>query len=1538
MLNIILIVSSINIILSQNITTNSTNITNNTLENNNSTQIFCIEDIDCLSCYNKQCRLCNINNKKVLNPTINKCESLKYDISNCIQYDYNNKCLKCNYDYYLINNKCYKISIDILLKNENCEAFIVNNNEFICDYCKPLYYKLDNNKCSLIEKNHILNCEYYDSISSCKSCLVGYTLMSNQCIKIDKISNCLYYQGLNYYCDKCINTNYKYTYILNNNYLADEYLNNNIRNYNTITYVDNNGKIKFYNNDNVNICKNLEIQNCEISNANYCLTCKTGYYLNSNFECVMILKSKTDNCFKYQYITATDIICIECNKEYYLDNIKKVCILRKNNKNCYTLDKYYDNCLQCNIYYILKNDNCELLGSYKLIDFCLLTDNNYNDRCIKCIQGYTLNNFDSTCFKSINNCILYTNNKCSQCDYNNGYILNINTNSCVYNSIKNCVRLNQNYDKCLECTNAYKPNLSGTACESNFNNYFCLNTEIINSSNFISYNCSKCVVDYFFIQSEYCPVKVTNCYYYNTDNTCKICDGVYDNGCHNKVNLNNNCLKTLATDNSKCALCDVGYYVNSSSLCERALNKNDCSKQSLINGQLVCIACVSPDKVIYNVNYCRSIIEDKYKLSENYDTDISESCLNNYILREFSTTYGFCDASNTINYSTITCLLQLNSICIKCKRGYRLNESTNVCDAINNCIVENNSKILCKNCVDNSYTLSPYFNCIKKDTITQTNNRDFSDKNCKKTIEVVIDGNNYILCTECNYNYILKDIHLNKLKNDIFYYQKNNSFKDILEFLNQNEEEYIIKESKDNFLLAGECTHIDNIKLKNGDNMVTSSLYSINKDKILLVDNSNVILLCISGYIYNNIKNICEIMYNISNTYMLTGLINKYKVIFNEEYYCSPNYYLTILNNDIKCLEKGDSNVNKISTTIQNCLVYLHDGTANANNTLCKICKKYYYLNESTNLCENSILYCNDMLEMIGLNNKYCINCKTKLKRNNECYTYAEIVAFNNNINNCLYYLNNNTCLKCFDGYSYYKEITNGITYITCKIIDYNINNCFVYSINGCDQCLNNNIIINTATNSIKKCVYNQNSYTNCMIITQNNDCKQCLNNYTISEDKKNCFNIIYNCEIALDYVTKKCNKCKNNYYLNSNNECIIGQIEGCDIYKDKDNCLQCLSNYYLYINTLTNKQNCYKIDFIPDCNLKNNLLFDGTLRCTCNNGVTSEIYPERRCIPYRRNDIYITNILNNQLYNNSKLLNTFECKDTKLYYDNQLDMCVNKSNINNCLMINSLNKCELCANGYFLNTTLNICEINPTGTNDCINYDKNICIECKQHYYLNKISNTCEKIADINIVINCKEYSSLNKCNICDRGYFLVNNICEIIKFNDNLSLCNLPYLSINECTCSKYSSFNKMLNKCEKIDNCISFKPNSLIAECTDCEQNYYLDILSNTCRIKEYLNIDYCIKYDINGLCIECDGSKGFYLYLGICIQINKTINNCRTYKSGNKCIYCYYGYYLTAASVCEICSEGCAYCDSNRNCKICKPGYYQKYENKCEKINY
>ena len=252
-----------------------------------------------------------------------KCKKNPKGIKNCILYDNEENCKKCDKDFYINNKKCEYIDKKI----ENCDFY---KNINICEKCKNGFFLTDNLNC---KKSKIENCLKQKKNDKCQKCQKNYGLFYK-----NGIQSCIFLTKKN-----CIKINQYFPY----NCISCEKF-----------YYEENGECFLH---------NIFIKNCEIyETEETCQKCENNYILDFNKK-ICFSKISIDNQKKLEKLKNSEIF-----KD--LDLIEN-CINNQEKKNI---------CLVCDFGYIFYNEKCTKCLNATLEDGCLFCESYESEKCILC--------------------------------------------------------------------------------------------------------------------------------------------------------------------------------------------------------------------------------------------------------------------------------------------------------------------------------------------------------------------------------------------------------------------------------------------------------------------------------------------------------------------------------------------------------------------------------------------------------------------------------------------------------------------------------------------------------------------------------------------------------------------------------------------------------------------------------------------------------------------------------------------------------------------------------------------------------------------------------------------------------------------------------------------------------------------------------------------------------------------------------------------------------------------------------------------------
>ena len=248
----------------------------------------------------------------------------------------------------------------------------------------------------------------------------------------------------------------------------------------------------------------------------------------------------------------------------------------------------------------------------------------------------------------------------------------------------------------------------------------------------------------------------------------------------------------------------------------------------------------------------------------------------------------------------------------------------------------------------------------------------------------------------------------------------------------------------------------------------------------------------------------------------------------------------------------------------------------------------------------------------------------------------------------------------------------------------------------------------------------------------------------------------------------------------------------------------------------------------------------------------------------------------------------------------------------------NNCNSSAYCAQDYYCNDLVGICDNCPSGCNVC--NKKDYCSICLPGYFLQY--GVCYSLPD-----NCMTGSSPTNCTACESEFFLSNGTCNPCRTN-----C-ITCTAANNCqACATGMFWDPIESACGPgITNCVS--PVNDTA-CTHCNEGYYLytdKFGTSSCVI----GTEDCQCVYPLGTCQTCD--VGYFLVKIVrstCAVTNLDTNtcskialsNCNTSTDGVTCASCINGFFLTAN-----CNPKVPNCDvpaSAVACKTCSAGFYLK----------
>ena len=1584
----------------------------------------------CLQCVNKECNICDGYNSYILKNK--KCILQKKE--NCDKY-FNGFCKKCISGYYIKNQTCLKIKNFVNI--ENCENYFDNG---ICSDCKNNFY-LENKKCALIENkilNCIKNLNK-KKCSICKKGYT-LSLDKNFCIKNPEIKNCKVFSKIKCLSCKKTSISFlkffkenikklsKSVLLKDKKEVLDLYLKKNI------FYRENCIQTKIKNCllfDNYKFCKKCKknfflkngfcisnpigfISKClEYKKKNFCLKCKRNHFLKNPKNCV---KNKfVLNCDVFSQVT-NSTQCEKCFNNYFL-KFENFCEKRIYDKilNCEEYDKKRDRCEKCENDFIISSDGRKCFQKIKNCKNYI--SSNFETEKIFCSicqnEFFLKNNF---CIKGkIENCLIYDiySEKCFQCK--NKFFLNpINFQCNPHSQISNCL----NYDNKINglCKNCEKGSIlfeKKTICKPVNKIQNCLKYKNIS-------NCEKCKNGYNNIDKKKCiPLPLSSNCLYQENSICIICkENFYlkNNECFLPLKIGLDfCYKDKLFSNGDlvCDICkenSIPFNYKNQFFCITEENILNITKKNFLDSN--CTAYIEKNQDEYVCTRCK----ENYFLEDNNCVAICNGSVKRTVLNidefnkiEFLTqNVCFSENENCEIFSLLKKQLNLpdvNYSCVKCKNNSFSKIDLNIHKEV--LIYKKDFEISANPLLNGPYYY-PFNSCIlKNNQYIKSENSGINSfiNNCKYYYNLL---NNEIGCLTCNhkYNGIIKNWGVQNCRN------YNNIEKVCSQCLNKfyissNKLECItlpiINFCKWNLLNTENKCQICNVNYYLSNEKTCLELTNV-QNCLKYSHGENKCVECKINYKFNNNKTICflkiEKCLSYNNPLNLTDDV----ICLNceDNYYPSLNKNSCLLGSVDYCWKYKQNEINKcllynniiIFDEIKKCtdVNFMEGCKYYINVDDCEICNSGYYINNFI-CCENG-----------------------KALNGNSCEDHL--------IENCKEGSDKSLCTKCYDGFNFDFYENDFTTQICCengkyfnendnictKSIDLALNekNCAVFDEDlwRCINCKDGYYI-----NHLYKCCpqgkfYNINSLLEdkCELITQISDCLEIdISTTPISCIKCSNFN---NLSQPISKFGTKC--CRKDYQYLDNSQNCINNPSGCKNYDlTNSTCTICHEEYF--ISPSDTLKNCCKFkdnnnnNFIPlyffngNCtsgNAPSNCLkYDGInnicLECK-NNYQLSEDFLRCCKINYVFNDHLC--VKNSYLFLNCAKLNLINniCEVCEEGFYLHKNICVkefkwlkssnnSKTNINieDCMELNSSDKCQKCKNDFILYNNNTRCCYNINSYQDPTN---NICIPFKKMYencaYFNPTTGKCEKCfgnfyTHANSQLCCEDSKKQNgetcSSNLSNCLQEDETGTCLKKTKKNTKHLCN--FLTDQNCEKCEIGKILKADNSCEKISvikekcgknsinhNCIKYNETTCVCEecafwahgINCCLYGYRFNLINKKCEQIE----NYCAIWDeINNECLECFFNlesnlvkKNFKWvfddadYGGKSKDILELPNSSSDFYKGNdskKC--CKFGYYYFGKKCLKILIDYCLKYENNQ-CSLCKDEYFLVNSNlNCCKYN-
>ena len=623
-------------------------------------------------------------------------------MNNCKECNNNYECIACDSGYIYENNKC-------LLEIQNCLTY---DDDGKCTKCERRYVTSENgDQCQRGDEN----CEDYDSSNNkCSSCKENYVLSNDQEICYKEIQQCEDYNE-DETCDKCIDD---YALIENDktickskNELNEYYTKDGIiywkcdgEETNDIKRIINCNECQFTNNElECNKCGNDYVlidgdnKNC-ISKTNYN---NNEYYYIDEYHIKKCSNEITDclECEKDEN-NGNQIICTKCNNNFRVSDNDHKCYIKI--EKCQNYDSN-EECDQCENNYAFEEDDNSKCINIILFKELYFTNNNKNyykcgndqkggiENCEKCQYD---DNQQLICNQCKSEYILKDgiNNKCflkSEYVSNQEYYFldDYHVKKCS-EEITDCIKCEKNGDKinCIECKDNYSfikdENINCKKTEDIPENEYYLDNNIYYSCLLYNsaQNCKKCTSE---TNCELCKEGYT---FISTEKD--ICKNIEDLGeqyvideidqtiyrkCSDIIDYCNTC-----KSKEECLTCINNYGVyNDKKTCVK-IDEQDYYKNSNDNLYYLCNTGIENCKKCSAVNKCNKCNDDYVRINNDNSICHPISDINNdeyYIDPKDNNMYLEC---TFFVKNCLTC--KYPNGCKTCKEGFIfLNDDTKTC-------------------------------------------------------------------------------------------------------------------------------------------------------------------------------------------------------------------------------------------------------------------------------------------------------------------------------------------------------------------------------------------------------------------------------------------------------------------------------------------------------------------------------------------------------------------------------------------------------------------------------------------------------------------------------------------------------------------------------------------------------------------------------------------------------------------------------------------------------------------------------------------
>ena len=1490
----------------------------------------------CVSCKNKDnCLISDVLQFFMISNGLPK----KVYLEDCVLINLEGECVKCSKDHVLdpATKRCYKLTEENRIAG--CEIYF---QQSICMSCDKDHYIA--HTCHSLSKT-VDNCMYYVWDGVCGSCKYGYllSLETNKCKAIKNKDHCQSFS--NYDCKFC-----SAGFVMKKN----KFLNKAIAKYISLTdyylsLISSTKEVNFNGLQVLDVCVESKDLNCDIwdDEAEECLVCKYGYFLNSNKQgCVAFPREITINCKDY----GSGGVCVRCESGYLLD--EKKCYKMSSDQailNCDLYDGSFNRpvAFKCKNGYFVEDNECSERKDSLSIENCLRV-NDFADECGECNEGFILTDQGRVCLPGIDQCKSYeykANSKeltCSDC--NKGFYLELKEGkiACQPIPIDNCSSYDKETKKCKSCFNSYvikdgdckksneiencgkydefEKNICRECVEGPFINFkvkktckridcFIDHCEIVELTTEGKCVCSKCELGYNW-ESDLCKsIETENCLKKADSGECVICKAGYA-----LSNDKQSCAGLPKVFSNNCASDNLDHSTNEIQIKDAYCES--CAVMSFphnINNTFVCLS----SEELKNRNRGMDFIDECIRYDEQFNcVQCNPESINQFLI----TTEGssFCsDTCNTFSLLTITNnnFLTWNS-CLSVSEG-------DDCRVYGPDLTDLSFKQICLKChqtaitvvdlEDSSYSIVslregsefPYIDsakdrhslvdCLKLDDVTVFGEEESIDTSVIGCESFAKRGLAYV-CVKCKTGYsgvALANGHIKGCSED-------------------KEANSTIQLSNLNLLWT---------KLFSFHSCKNSSIPFIAYESVSVNDPSFKQFSPFKAVLSNSVFQVA----NGDDKTVFCASNSKDEFNIKKDYGVDKNCALGVLL--VNSNGESDFDDNRFGTFCAACKPGYKPKAHSQYGFVIEQCQKIDFCDE-TGLMANGCEKCNSNsiheYKDGQIDFTVCISLPTQIL--NE-FKNCEAVSEDKSIFQCevckkgIFKNADGVCdpispYNCSLGSLNKFEIKDHKTADWALYHRYTDGGCFLCKeghsgllMKDSKQiCLYSDYYINNIHRSSIALKTKYISYCQNYKVGKNDEllCEKCREGYVIKGNKDtgvygdDCFanKFLLWCEVAkTNYWCIECQK----YSADFGGYCYLGKTPHCEKYVIYDiilgiHCSECENGYVLNANQECDKseiQNCeiYSQTDISKCELCK----EGFIKIKTKDDIDY-------CFPLESN-------LNckNAVFSYSNDMNMIECVsclNDKMFVLEEIDenigntMCLGYNEISNCLiyekeddLANMCFGCIECQDTHYADKTTKRCVERKNKDPNCIEQtiDEDTCNECGERTFL---SNDKTRCVDYPFgMFGCRDYTDKDSCSFCKPGFYLDNKVCKEVV--DKIAHCE-HYTWNGVCGACKHQ-YILSSNSCEKskAKDCLKYFSKTA---CETCPPLYVFETVDNiiSCVPMDKPN---CLKIHPYSpfYCLKCE--NGYYLDEGDCHKPLPPINHCLIYKSNNECLRCEDGYPLS-----------------------------------------